>query len=362
MAEVIKLPKTNELGFYEIRLESIGGLGANVSGKILGEVGALYLGLNSSNFASYGSEKKGTPVKSFVRFCDAEQEIRLNSPVEKPHLLALFHKNLVGKIPVMDGVDENSKVIVNTDENPEEIRDYLKMHAGTVVCVDALNIALEEKTRINMVMLGALAKASDFIPLEAIEEVVKETIGKKYPAVLEGNLKGLRRGYEEVKIKQFDKDGKYPYQEFKEVKRDWGWDNAPLGGNNPNIASTISNDVSASRVGYAPIFKEEACIHCGMCDTTCPDMVFQFAEGEFKGRKGMVNLGPDYHHCKGCLRCVEVCPTDALTAGLEREHDLWKNHVRNQELVVDQLDFEDFVGANSIQTTEKEDNTLIIEP
>ncbi|MFQ9797977.1 MAG: hypothetical protein ACLR23_02640 [Clostridia bacterium] len=39
--ETIPLPKTNAYGFYEIRLESIGGLGANLSGKILGELGAL---------------------------------------------------------------------------------------------------------------------------------------------------------------------------------------------------------------------------------------------------------------------------------------------------------------------------------
>lgn len=56
----ISLPITNEDGFYEIRLESVGGLGANLSGKILGEVGALQLGLNSSSFASYGSEKRDT--------------------------------------------------------------------------------------------------------------------------------------------------------------------------------------------------------------------------------------------------------------------------------------------------------------
>lgn len=357
-----KLPETNDRGFYEIRLESIGGLGANVSGKILGEVGALYLDLNSSNFASYGSEKKGTPVKSFVRWCAADQEIRINSPIEKPHLLGIFHENLVGKIPVLAGVDEKTKVVVNTDMNPEEMRNFLKLYAGSLFTIDALKIAMEEKTRTNMVMLGALAKASGFIPLDALEQVVKDTIGKKYPAALEGNLNGLKRGFEEVEMKHFDADGKYEYQEYKEVKRDWGWDNAPIGGNNPNFGSTISNDVSASRVGYVPIFKIDACINCGMCDTTCPDMVFQFAEGEYKGRQTMVNLGPDYHHCKGCLRCVEVCPTDALTVGIEREHDIWKTHVRNRELVVDQMEFEDMVGPNSIVTSEKEDNTLVQEP
>ena len=36
--------------YFEIRLESIGGLGANLCGKMLGELGALYLKLNASNF------------------------------------------------------------------------------------------------------------------------------------------------------------------------------------------------------------------------------------------------------------------------------------------------------------------------
>ena len=37
--------------YYEIRLESIGGLGANLCGKMLGEMGVKYLDLNSSNFS-----------------------------------------------------------------------------------------------------------------------------------------------------------------------------------------------------------------------------------------------------------------------------------------------------------------------
>ena len=49
--------------YYEIRLESIGGLGANLCGKMLGELGVKYLDLNSSSFSSYGSEKTGTPVR-----------------------------------------------------------------------------------------------------------------------------------------------------------------------------------------------------------------------------------------------------------------------------------------------------------
>lgn len=341
-----KLPKVNAFGYYEIRLESIGGLGANLSGKILGELGALYLDLNSSNFSSYGSEKRGSPVKAYIRYTEKDQEILLNSPVERPHLLGLFHENLAGKIPVMAGVSSETAVVVNTAKEPEIMRDRLQMCAGTLYCVDALKIAMECKTRVNMVMLGTLAKASGFISLEQIEEAIQNTIGRKYPAALEGNLEGLRRGYEEFTQKVFQDDGSYPYVPYKEVTREWGYDNAPIGGVVPHIGSTVSNDLQASREGYLPIFKAESCIHCGLCDSTCPDMVFQFVEGTFKGKPTMVNKGPDYHHCKGCLRCVEICPTDALTKGTEWEHDFMKQHVRNKDLIVDRLEFED-VGASS---------------
>ncbi len=347
----VKLPTVNDNGYYEIRLESIGGLGANLSGKILGELGALYLGLNASSFSSYGSEKRGSPVKAYIRFAPNETEIRINSPIERPSLLGLFHERMAGKEPVMAGVGEHTSVVINTNETPDAMRDRLKMHAGTLYCIDALKIAMESKTRVNMVMLGALAKASGFIELAALEQAITDTVGKKYPQALQGNIEGLKKGYDGVVSKKFEKDGKYPYQEYKEVQREWGYKNAPIGGVNPHYGSTVSNDLSASREGYIPVFKKEACINCGMCDTTCPDMVYQFVQGEYKGKPSVVNLGPDYHHCKGCLRCVEVCPTDAITAGFEHEHDTSKTHVRNQELIVDKLVFED-VGPNSWMRSE----------
>ena len=47
---------------------------------------------------------------------------------------------------------------------------------------------MEEKTRINMVMLGAIARASEFIPINTVFDIAKETIGKKYPSMLDANL------------------------------------------------------------------------------------------------------------------------------------------------------------------------------
>lgn len=347
----VNLPVTNSYGTYEIRLESIGGLGANLCGKLLGELGAVYLGLNAASFSSYGSEKRGSPVKAYIRWSEGNREIRQNSPVEQPNILGLFHEAMVGKLPVTAGVTKETKVVVNTPLPPEEMRDRLQLAAGEIHYIDAQKIAMTEKSRVNMVMLGAVARATGFVPLEAVLKLVTETIGKKYPALLEKNLAGVRQGYEAAKVQRFDEDGKYPYIPYKEAKNSWGYENAPLGGVNPHIGSTVSNDLSASREGNIPLFLEDKCIHCGLCETTCPDMVFQFKPGEHRGKPAMVNSGLDYHHCKGCLRCVEVCPTEALVVGLEREHPNPKWFVRNKDLIVDHLDFED-AGANSWITSD----------
>ena len=352
MGYQVTLPHTNENGYYEIRLESIGGLGANLCGKMLGELGAAYMNLEAASFSSYGSEKRGSPVKAYIRY--SHGEIGINSPVEQPHILGLFHEAMIGKSAVTAGVTEQTQVVINSADAPQRMREKLKLYAGTIHCIDALSIAMEEKSRINMVMLGAIAKVSGFIPLEAVEELVRETIGKKYPAMLEGNLSGLRRGYEELNTMHFspiDNSDIYVYVPYEDVKNQWGYANAPAGGVNICAGSTVSNDLSSSREGYIPLFIKERCINCGLCDTTCPDMVFQFEKGEYKGKEVMVNKGLDYHHCKGCLRCVEVCPVGALVKGLEREHVSPDYAMSNKDLLSTNVEYED-VGANSYVTSE----------
>ncbi|MDD2954793.1 MAG: 2-oxoacid:acceptor oxidoreductase family protein [Oscillospiraceae bacterium] len=328
----VTLPRVNENGYYKMRLESIGGLGANLCGKLLGELGAEYLGLSAASFSSYGSEKRGSPVKAYVRWGAPGQAIRHNSPVEQPHLLALFHLALGQNLPVTAGVEEGCSVVVNTAAAPEDARRQLRLYGGTLCCVDAQRLAMETKSRVNMILLGALARASGFIPLEAVFALIRDTLGKKYPSQLERNLAGAKSGYGEVRQKYFAPDGAYPPVPYREPQGVWGWRTAPMGGVNPLPGNLVSNDLSASREGYLPLFLPEKCIHCGLCDSTCPDMVFQFLPGEYRGKPAMLNSGLDYHHCKGCMRCVDVCPTGALAAGLEREHPNPRWQRQNRDL------------------------------
>src|SRR5690625_1524976 len=133
------LPVRNERGFFEIRLESIGGLGANVASQIFAEAGVLHAGLNGSNFASYGSEKKGSPVTGFIRFAPGGHEIRDATPIERPHVVAVFHEALLhsgGR--VLRGMYPDSAVVVNSRKQAQELAQSIDFVSGTLGVLPAL--------------------------------------------------------------------------------------------------------------------------------------------------------------------------------------------------------------------------------
>lgn len=369
--------------YYEIRLESIGGLGANLCGKMLGELGVKYLDLNSSNFSSYGSEKTGTPVKGFIRYCNKEKEIRVHSPVVEPDLLVVFHQALLQDSSVWKGCGVQTAVIIALEPGQElpEVLNGKKMdekdnpfgNLQSIYGLEAQRIAMETHSRINVVMLGAALKVMGLESLDAGEQICEDTLGKKYPDALKSNLEGMRRGYEEVRVLNaykcdentnsgLEKDSAQHSDSKKaepessntgktDVKQEWGYDNMPMGGINPRFGSTIIADLSPSRQGYIPLFIKERCINCGLCFSACPDMVFQFKKGEYKGREMMVNQGLDYYHCKGCLRCVDVCPVNALVRGIEAEHPNKEYFMPNQELLRTP-DYYEESGADGYITSE----------
>lgn len=340
---------------YEIRLESIGGLGANLCGKMLGEMGVKYLDLNSVSFSSYGSEKTGTPVKGYIRYCDKNREIRAHSPIVHPNLLAVFHQALLSNGDTLAGCGEETDVLIAVQEK-DDLQKFFSSRVKSIYIVPAQQIAMETHARMNMVMLGAIIKVMGFAGLSDGEKICTDVLGKKYPHALPGNLEGLKRGYEEVKKadgkKEEEKPGKEENREQKEKEEpECGYTTAPAGGIITQPGNTVISDLSPSRQGWIPLFIKERCINCGLCDTTCPDMVFQFSKGTYNGKEMMVNRGLDYYHCKGCLRCVEICPVNALVKGKESEHPEKEFFLPNQDLLR-QPDYYEKAGADGYITSE----------
>jgi len=319
MVQASMLKVVNELGFYEMRFESVGGLGANLAGQILAQAMVLGQGFNGAHFSSYGSEKKGSPIKSYVRLCSLEREVRTSSPVERPHLLAVFHQCLLKVEGITSGLYPDSVVVANSPDSIDQVREKAKLASGTLGVIDALAIAVAENTRINTAMLGAIVRASGFIHPEVVRETIADSFKEKYPQLVEPNLRTFDRGYNEIELQEFPLDGRFeatPYQRFVPAL---GYANAPIGGAIINPGNTIHKDLSASRQGIYPFYWRDRCIDCGLCTMTCPDYVFVWEQDvDSKGRPAMKLKGPNYQYCKGCLKCVVICPVEALTLECER--------------------------------------------
>ena len=307
-------------GFFGIRLESIGGLGAHLAGQILAEAAVLRQGMNGSHFSSYGSEKKGSPVKSYVRLSGADRQVRTSSPIDRPQVVAIFHEALSNDPGVIAGCSGRGAVVVNSAGDSEQLRKRLGLESGTLGVIDASRIAVEERSRVNTAMLGAIARVSPLLAPEAIEETIRATFERKYPQLVETNLRTFRRGYEELRLACFAGDGPATAAAASQPAPAFGYLEAPAGGVIVNPGNSILKDLSATRQGFIPAFDRSACVDCGLCDLACPDFCLVWGEEEAADGRLFIRLrGIDYQYCKGCLKCIDVCPTTALTLLREEE-------------------------------------------
>jgi pyruvate ferredoxin oxidoreductase gamma subunit len=312
--ESVSLPHADR--FFEIRFESIGGLGAHAAGQVLAGAAVLRMGLNGAHFSSYGSEKKGSLLRSFVRLGPAERPIRTSAPVETPDAIVVFHAALLRNPATRAGLLEDGTFIYNAPPGPVPEELAALPRAARVIRVNALGIAMEEKSRPNAVLLGTLCGAFPFLAGETILEALSEEFAGKHPEAVASNARAFRRGAAEFEILEGvgRAEGDLPAGRSEPA---WGYATQPPGGIVPEPGNMAWNDLSVSRTGLMPVLDREKCIHCGVCDLICPDYCLAWGEGEEGGKFERELMGIDYRYCKGCLRCVESCPSGALTRETE---------------------------------------------
>ena len=151
-----------------------------------------------------------------------------------------------------------------------------------------------------------------------MRDTIRRTFEKKYPHLVESNIRTFDRGYNEVEFKTFEMNPDAAAKPFTRPEATLGYETQPIGGLVIDPGNSIFKDLSISRSGTLPHFHEEKCIHCAACDTACPDFCFVWEEkADKKGRPQMFLQGIDYQYCKGCLKCVHACPVDALSSAVE---------------------------------------------
>ncbi len=301
------LPYRDERGFCNIFLSAIGGDGANTAAKMLFLIAVEEMGLDGAYDAKYGSEKTGTPTDVSVRLCECGTKIRESGPTNRPHILCVFHDDLIEVLELYRGLHENPTVIVNTTKPPSEVRRMLRLPEGTICTLDASGIADRAKSRINIPMLAALCRVLKFP-----EDVVKRKIAGQWPRSAEANLAAFDLVAAATGTQRVERDPFLDYLPPVSPRGQIGYLNMLNGGAiDATTHSTYGRRNQVAGRGFVPEFDPEACNGCAICLTVCSD------PGGLVWLKGKV-AGLDRAFCKGCMRCVEVCPETKKGRALRR--------------------------------------------
>lgn len=292
-----RLPFRDNLGFCNLFLSALGGDGANMAAKLTFKTGCLEFGLDGGYDAKYGSEKTGTATDVSVRFCEPGTPVRQAGPADRPHILVAFHEDLIVPLELGRGLWPGATCIVNSIKPPAAVRDLIKLHSGKIVCLDATKIAFECRSRLNMPLVAAACHELGFP-----DEKIRQIIAKQWPRAAEANLAAYDRALAGAAAQTFADDGRYPLLPPAVTRGPIGWRNMLNGGTIDALTHcTINRDNRIAGRGTVPQFDREACNSCGICLTVCSD------PGGLLWREGRME-GIDERFCKGCMRCVEVCP------------------------------------------------------
>ena len=303
--------KKNE--FFNIKILSIGGLGAYTMGQMFGVELSKYNNLQTTTFASYSSEKKGTPVNVFIKILNSDKPIRDFSAIKKTNVLIVFKEELLKDKNNLVGIDQNTIILINSHKNVDDIINIYELPAKHIYTIDATKISIKHNSKINMIMFGAIHKIFSFLTPHQSAVQISEKLKARYQHLIQKNVDAFHEGFANTIYHQ----NTLTFPIINDTIINIGFDNQLEGGVILG-ANTFLLDRSISREGYIPSFNQELCINCTKCDFTCPDDCFIWEEKEGRrGRMEMVLTGINYQYCKGCMRCVNVCPTQALTQKIE---------------------------------------------
>lgn len=172
----------------EIIVYGRGGLGAKTCAQVIAE-SALMSGKEIQAFPEYGPERRGAPVRAYVRISD--KPIRTSSTIKEPSFVIVIDAGLFTVMPELNGF--TCPIIVNTKKDKKEFKTKTK----NLYLIDASKISQEQlkSNNPNMVLIGVLLKLISIIKFEDVKKVIEEEFTKKNKKeLIEPNVNCLKKG------------------------------------------------------------------------------------------------------------------------------------------------------------------------
>jgi len=173
---------------YEVRVGGYGGQGVITMGQLLGMAASTRMRLVVAMTQSYGPEARGGSCRADVIISDY--------PIDYPKITdldCLIAMNKESFMLYVDDVKKGGSVIFDNSLYKLEDREAGVTHFA----VPATRIARElgNPQVANVVMLGAIAKVTNTVSVDALGEVVRD----RFPNAAEKNLRALGIGYKSVR-------------------------------------------------------------------------------------------------------------------------------------------------------------------
>lgn len=184
----------------DIILAGVGGQGILSIATVIGSA-ALKDNLYLKQAEVHGMSQRGGDVQSNLRISSSPIASDLIPLSGADVIISLEPMEALRYVPYLSPegwIVTNTTPFVNIPDYPEltEVESELMKNPNVVAFdMDALAKEVATPRTSNMVLLGA---ATPFIgiPAEKIEEGIRDIFGKKGEAIVEGNLKAFRAGYE----------------------------------------------------------------------------------------------------------------------------------------------------------------------
>jgi pyruvate ferredoxin oxidoreductase gamma subunit len=177
----------------EIRLHGRGGQGVVTAAEILASA-AFLDGKESQAFPTFGSERMGAPVASFVRI--DVKKIRIRSQIYEPDYVIVQDPTLIGTVDVFSGLKKGGLVLINTEK---EAKDLKLQDLSNVRTIPATKIAIEILGRPipNTIMVGAFAGLTGLVSMEGLKNAINHRF--KAAEVAEKNMQAIEKAFNMMK-------------------------------------------------------------------------------------------------------------------------------------------------------------------
>ena len=183
---------------FQVRIHGRGGQGVVTAAEMF-SIAAFIEGKHAQAIPSFGSERMGAPVVSYVRIDD--EPIEITEPVMEPDLLIVQDPTLFHSVDVFAGLKPDGFLLINTtrplaDLHIEDAVAALPEHHVATVPATELAVRHLGRPTTNTVLLAALAALTEVVHMDSVIRAIEEKFAGE---IAERNISAAQTAYRETR-------------------------------------------------------------------------------------------------------------------------------------------------------------------